>query len=84
MLYGTFRKLISRGHGVVVVEHSLKLIARADWIVDLGPGGGVHGGELLFSGPTEEFLDAVESPTARELRRHLKWRRKKPRKVAVG
>jgi len=32
----------------------------------------------------EEFLDEVESPTASELRQHLKWRRKKPRKVVVG
>jgi excinuclease ABC subunit A len=82
VLYETFRRLISRGQGVVVVEHSLELIARADWIVDLGPGGGVHGGGLLFSGPTDEFLDRASSPTAEELRQHLKWRRKKPRKVA--
>ena len=64
---------MQRGDGVVVVEHSPDLIARADWIVDLGPGGGVHGGELLYSGPLEAFLDQVESPTADELRRHLKW-----------
>lgn len=79
VLYETFRRLTSRGQGVVVVEHSLELIARADWIVDLGPGGGVHGGELLFSGPTDQFLDDASSPTARELRQHLKWQRKKPR-----
>ncbi len=61
------------GDGVVVVEHSPDLIGRADWIVDLGPGGGAHGGELLFSGTLERFLDEGESPTADELRRHLKW-----------
>jgi excinuclease ABC subunit A len=69
--------LLERGNGVIVVEHSLELIAAANWIVDLGPGGGEHGGELLFSGPIEDFLDQGESPTADELRRYLKWRRKK-------
>ena len=73
MLYQTLRKLVRRGDGVVVVEHSLDLISRADWIIDLGPGGGVHGGKLLFSGPLEPFLDEVESPTATELRSHLQW-----------
>ena len=77
LLCRTFRQLIERGNGVVVVEHSIDLVAEADWIVDLGPGGGVHGGDLLYSGPLLGFLDEVESPTARELRRHLRWRRKR-------
>jgi len=75
LLYQTLRRLVRRGDGVMVVEHSPDLIARADWVVDLGPGGGVHGGELLFSGPLETFLDEVESPTADELRQHLRWKR---------
>ncbi len=73
LLYHTLRRLVQRGDGVVVVEHSPDLIARADWIVDLGPGGGVHGGELLYSGPLEPFLDRGSGPTADELRRHLQW-----------
>jgi len=75
LLYRTLRRLVQRGHGVVVVEHNLDLVSRADWIVDLGPGGGHHGGELLFSGPLESFLDEAESPTAVELRRHMRRRR---------
>lgn len=71
LLHDTFRRLIERGDAVVVVEHSLDLVARADWIVDLGPGGGPHGGRLLFSGPRTEFLDVAEGPTASELRRHI-------------
>ena len=82
LLYRTLRRLVERGHGVVVVEHATDLIARADWIVDLGPGGGTHGGELLYSGPLETFLDRVDSPTAHELRRHLKWRRRRKAVVA--
>jgi excinuclease ABC subunit A len=73
LLYHTLRRLVQRGDGVVVVEHSPDLIARCDWIVDLGPGGGVHGGELLYSGPLEPFLEHTDSPTADELRRHLRW-----------
>ena len=84
LLHQTFRKLTSSGQGVVVVEHSLELISRADWIIDLGPGGGIHGGDLLFSGPTEEFLDGVESSTAQELRQHLKWKRRKSRKKSAS
>ncbi len=79
LLYRTLRRLVKRGDGVVVVEHNLELVSRADWIVDLGPGGGVHGGELLYSGPLGPFLDEVESPTADELRRYLKWRRPRRR-----
>jgi excinuclease UvrABC ATPase subunit len=67
---------VKRGDGVVVVEHSLDLVAHADWVVDLGPGGGEHGGERLFCGPLARFLDEAESPTAEALRRHLAWRRR--------
>ncbi len=73
LLCHTLRRLVQRGDGVIVVEHSPDLLARCDWIVDLGPGGGVHGGALLFCGPLETFLDRVVSPTADELRRHLGW-----------
>jgi len=74
-LYRTLRRLVQRGDGVVVVEHNLDFIAHADWIVDLGPGGGEHGGELLFCGALATFLDEAESPTADGLRAHLHWHR---------
>ncbi|MEM7052140.1 MAG: excinuclease ABC subunit UvrA [Acidobacteriota bacterium] len=77
LLYQTLRRLVKQGDGVLVVEHSPDLIARADWLIELGPGGGVHGGELLYSGPPESFLDRVDSPTADELRRFLRWRRRR-------
>jgi excinuclease ABC subunit A len=73
LLYRTLRRLVKRGDGVVVVEHSPDLVARCDWVVDLGPGGGVHGGELLFSGPLEAFLEEGASPSAEELRKHVRW-----------
>ena len=57
---------------------NLDFLARVDWIVDLGPGGGMHGGELLFCGPFATFLDEAESPTARLLREQIAWRRRDP------
>lgn len=42
--------LIAHGHTVVVIEHSLEVIAQADWLIDLGPGPGRHGGKVLYSG----------------------------------
>ena len=71
LLGRTLRALVRRGDGVVVVEHSLDLVRMADWVVDLGPGGGAHGGRLLYSGPMAGFLDHPDSPTAAELRDFL-------------
>jgi excinuclease UvrABC ATPase subunit len=52
---GTLMEVLSRlvegGHTVVVIEHNLDVIRRADWIVDLGPGAGRHGGRVLYEGP---------------------------------
>jgi excinuclease ABC subunit A len=74
LLYRTLRRLVQRGDGVVVVEHNLDFLAHADWVVDLGPGGGQHGGRLLFCGALATFLDEGDSPTADGLRRLLRWR----------
>ena len=84
LLYRTLRKLVQRGDGVVVVEHNLDFLARVDWIVDLGPGGGQHGGELLFCGPFATFLDEAESPTARLLRVQTGWLRSEHRPDAAS
>jgi excinuclease UvrABC ATPase subunit len=57
-----------RGATLIVVEHNLQLIQQADWIVDLGPGGGEMGGILLYGGPLGGILDNEASLTARYLR----------------
>lgn len=69
-LYGILRRLINRGNTVMVVEHDLNLIQKADWIVELGPKAGVHGGEVVFNGKRADFLQAVDlkSPTLDGLR----------------
>lgn len=71
VLVTTLRRLTERGHTVVVVEHSLEFLERVDWMIDLGPGGGPHGGELLFAGPMDRYLVEAESPTADLMRRRL-------------
>lgn len=60
-------ELSEMGNTVVVVEHDKGIIGAADWIVELGPGGGHRGGEIVFSGTMEEFLSA-ETLTSRYLR----------------
>ncbi|WP_224490207.1 ATP-binding cassette domain-containing protein [Robertkochia flava] len=66
-----FDRLIARGNTVMVVEHDLNFIRSADWIVELGPEAGVHGGQVIFNGPVKDFLTAEDpaSPTLSELRK---------------
>jgi excinuclease ABC subunit A len=60
-------RLKSAGNSLFVVEHDLDVIRRADWIVDIGPGAGEHGGVVLHSGPPEELEQVKESQTRRYL-----------------
>jgi len=60
-------ELVARGHTVIVVEHHLGMIARADWVVDLGPEGGDAGGRVVAQGRPAEIATCVESHTGRAL-----------------
>jgi excinuclease UvrABC ATPase subunit len=62
-------RLVDAGNTVIVIEHNLDVIRRADWIVDLGPGAGHHGGRVLFSGTPAELVLNHESITAAHVRR---------------
>lgn len=68
-LIGALKRLRDLGNTVVVVEHDEEMILAADWVIDIGPGAGVNGGELLFAGKTEELLKCETSPTGQWLRR---------------
>lgn len=59
--------LVDQGHTVIVIEHNLDVIRRADWLIDLGPGPGRHGGTILYTGHPTTYLDA-DSPTSHALR----------------
>ncbi|MGH7938516.1 MAG: excinuclease ABC subunit UvrA, partial [Bryobacteraceae bacterium] len=63
-LIGTLRRLRDLGNSVIVVEHDEETIRAADYILDLGPGAGPRGGEIVAEGTLEEILDAKNSPTA--------------------
>jgi excinuclease ABC subunit A len=69
-LLDTLEKLRSRGNSVVVVEHDEETMRRADYIVDLGPGAGVHGGEVVAAGTLAELAQHPESITGQCLRAH--------------
>ncbi|MFJ3223153.1 ATP-binding cassette domain-containing protein [Streptomyces sp. NPDC086783] len=64
-------ELVDAGHSVVVVEHDMAVVAGADWVIDLGPGGGDAGGRIVAAGPPAEVAAARESRTARHLAAHL-------------
>jgi excinuclease ABC subunit A len=67
VLLGVLHKLVDRGNTVLVIEHNLDVIKTADWIVDLGPEGGVRGGTLVAQGTPEEVARVKESHTGRYL-----------------
>ncbi|HTO87357.1 MAG TPA: excinuclease ABC subunit UvrA [Thermoanaerobaculia bacterium] len=66
-LLATFRRLLSRGHSIVAIEHHLEFLASADWIIDLGPGGGGEGGRVVAEGPPMEIRANPASLTGRFL-----------------
>jgi excinuclease ABC subunit A len=61
-------KLRDAGNTMIVIEHNLEMIKCADWIIDLGPEGGEHGGEVVGIGPPEEIVDLAKSYTGKYLR----------------
>jgi excinuclease ABC subunit A len=64
-------QLIEAGNTVLVIEHHLDVIKQADWIIDMGPGAGVHGGEVVAMGPPPVILETEASHTGRFLRELL-------------
>ena len=70
-LMGLLLKLRDQGNTVVVIEHNLDVIGCADWIIDLGPGGGAGGGELVCEGTVDDIMKCEKSFTGAFLRREL-------------
>jgi excinuclease ABC subunit A len=66
-LISTLERLRDLGNTVVVVEHDEEMIRRADWLVDMGPGAGLHGGEVVAEGPAAKVERVAKSVTGRYL-----------------
>jgi excinuclease ABC subunit A len=64
-------RLVDAGHTVVVIEHHLDVVKRADWVIDLGPGAGAAGGRVVAAGTPEAVGQVAESATGRYLREVL-------------
>lgn len=67
-LLRVFQKLIDNNATVVVIEHDLDVIKNADYIIDMGPGGGEDGGKIVFSGTPEEIVSCPQSITGKYLK----------------
>jgi excinuclease ABC subunit A len=61
-------RLVDAGHTVLVIEHNLDVIKRADWVIDLGPGAGDQGGRIVAAGTPEDVAQIADSVTGRYLR----------------
>jgi excinuclease ABC subunit A len=71
MLLTVLHRLVDRGNTVLVIEHNLDVIKTADWIVDLGPEGGLRGGDVVAAGSPETVAEVKESYTGQYLRTML-------------
>lgn len=71
ILLKVLNKLVTKGNTVVVVEHNLDVIKFADYVIDLGPGGGEHGGKIIAEGTPEEIIKNKKSLTGKFLKAEL-------------
>ena len=71
-LQGVLERLREHGNTVVIIEHNLDVIKRADWVIDLGPEGGSGGGQIIAQGTPETVAKVSHSHTGRFLKLHLK------------
>jgi excinuclease ABC subunit A len=84
MLMSVLHRLVDRGNTVLVIEHNLDVIKTADWIIDLGPEGGLRGGDVVAAGTPEDVADVATSYTGQYLRAMLRRERAAVReKVAL-
>ena len=67
VLLGVFDRLVEAGATVLVIEHDLDVIANADYVIDMGPGGGEQGGRIVACGTPEQIRQSKESVTGRYL-----------------
>ncbi|HIU65770.1 MAG TPA: excinuclease ABC subunit UvrA [Candidatus Enterousia avicola] len=71
LLLSVLHELVDQGNTVIVIEHNLEVIKTADWIIDLGPGGGANGGRVVATGTPEQVAENPESLTGKYLKKYL-------------
>ncbi|MGR6086980.1 MAG: excinuclease ABC subunit UvrA [Arcticibacter sp.] len=71
-LLDAFNALIKQGNSIIVIEHNPEIIKSADWVIDLGPDGGVNGGQIIFEGTPEDLVKHPKSITGKFLKDKLK------------
>lgn len=71
VLLGVIDRLTARGATVIVIEHDLDMIANADYVIDMGPGGGTEGGRIIATGTPRQIADDPDSITGRYVQEHL-------------
>jgi excinuclease ABC subunit A len=64
-------RLVDQGHSILMIEHHLEMLRQADWLIELGPGGGPQGGRLIFEGSLNKLLKA-KTPTGQVMREDMK------------
>ena len=70
-LLAVLHEFVEQGNTVIVIEHNLEVIKTADWIIDLGPGGGAGGGRVVATGTPEDVARNLESLTGKYLAKYL-------------
>src|SRR5574344_2028239 len=68
VFYKIVKKLVDSDNTVIIIEHNLDIIKRADWIIDMGPEGGRKGGNIIFEGTPEEIINYPDSATGKYLK----------------
>lgn len=71
-LIGLLNRLVDKGSTVIVIEHNMDVICQADWIIDLGPGAGHEGGQVIFEGTPEGLIDCPHSVTGQYVQKHAR------------
>ncbi len=75
VLLGVLNRLVDRGNTILVIEHNMEVIKVADYVIDLGPGGGKRGGSIIAEGTPEKISGVKESLTGLFLKEELKQKR---------
>lgn len=69
-----FDELVAAGNTLIIVEHNLEVISKADWLIDVGPNAGIYGGEILYAGIPEKAQAEAASRTGQALKAYNQQR----------